>query len=91
MDEQFLLPKARMVDAIKKLPKDINQAIDRINALRNAIAHSLFPENRRQYRATRKVIYQGANVFTLDGFEKVEDDFELVIDYLWKRAFGPRR
>ena len=64
LDEAYLLNKMRMVHEIKTLPSDVRNALERINAVRNAIAHSFFPENRRQYRAQKMVMYQNANIFS---------------------------
>ncbi|HEY8651275.1 MAG TPA: CAP domain-containing protein [Chthoniobacterales bacterium] len=57
-------------------------------ALRNAIGHSFFPENRRQYAGHKKVMYQGENVYTRNGIQKFEEDFKVVNNYLLERAFG---
>src|SRR5262245_8944736 len=46
MDETFLLKKLAMVEEILAVPKEVSSAIKRINDTRNALAHSLFPENR---------------------------------------------
>ena len=46
-------------------------AVDRINAVRNDIAHSLFPQNRKGHMAKRKRLYQGDDIFTLAGHEEV--------------------
>jgi hypothetical protein len=62
--------------------------IERINALRNAIAHNFFPENRRQYAGHKKVMYQGENVYMTNGIQKFEEDFNVVNNYLLVRAFG---
>lgn len=86
MDETFLLKKLATVHAIKPVPKDVHGAITRINDVRNAVAHSLFPENRRRYRDDKKVMYQGAPLFTLKGIEKFEEDFDLAHRYLQKRV-----
>lgn len=88
LDEAYLLQKMRTVDAIQKLPSSIRDAIERINALRNAIAHSFFPENRRQYARTKKVTYGKSDIFTKEGLEKMHRDFHVVSDYLWSRGFG---
>ena len=55
MDETFLLKKLAAVEAITKVPRDVTNAIKRINDVRNAVAHSLFPENRRRYMVEKKV------------------------------------
>src|SRR5579872_2908287 len=58
MDETYVLKKLSMVEAIKKIPIDVSKSIKRINDVRNALAHSLFPQNRRRYMAQRKVLYE---------------------------------
>src|ERR1700730_14917436 len=60
------------------VPVPGERGIERINALRNAIGHSFFPENRRQYAGHKKVMYQGENVYTRNGIQKFEEDFKVV-------------
>lgn len=86
LDESYLLNKMRLVRAIKEMPSDVRSAIERINAVRNAIAHSFFPENRKQYRSEKKVMYQGEEIYTIAGMKKFYADFELARDYLWRRT-----
>ena len=50
-DEMFLGKKLSVVDAIKSVPIDVSKAIRRVNDVRNDIAHTFFPENRRRYIA----------------------------------------
>ena len=56
LDETFTITKLNMVKAIKPLPANVERIINRINALRNVVAHSFFPENRRKHMPTKKVI-----------------------------------
>jgi len=88
MDDTYLLNKMKIVRAIGEIPPKTRDIIERINALRNAIAHSFFPENRRQYAGHKKVMYQGENVYTRNGIQKFEEDFKVVNNYLLERAFG---
>jgi len=39
------MPKLRFVKSISGVPKGIAADIERLNSLRNAMAHSFFPEN----------------------------------------------
>ena len=48
LDELYLLKKQDFVHAIKPLPSDIRSKIMQINDVRNAMAHSFFPQNRRR-------------------------------------------
>jgi hypothetical protein len=87
VDETYLLNKMRLVRAINEIPAEVRNAIERINALRNAVAHSYLPENRRQYMAHKKVIYQDADVFTKGGIAKFLADATRAQDYLFTEAF----
>jgi hypothetical protein len=56
-----------VVHAIKPLPSDVRKAIQKINAVRNAFAHSFFPENRKEHRKNKKVLYGGTDIRTQQG------------------------
>jgi hypothetical protein len=66
MDETFLLKKLLLVEAINNVPTDVSNAIKRINDVRNALAHSFFPENRRRYMKDKKVLYSGKYLLSLE-------------------------
>jgi hypothetical protein len=88
MDETFLLKKLAMVEAIAAVPKLDSSAIKRLNDVRNALAHSLFPENRRRYMADKQVKYRGVNLFTPDGIAAFQEDYEVVRAHFSKHVFG---
>lgn len=90
LDDTYLFGKMRMVRAIGEIPAKIRECIDRINALRNAMAHSFFPENRREYFGKEGLMYRGSDIYTQDGVEKLAEDFREVRNYLWERAFGEK-
>lgn len=90
MEETSLLKKLSLVDAIRKVPKEVSSAISRINDVRNALAHTLFPEKRRRYFPHKKVMYDGADILSKNGVEKFDQDFRLVLGYLFRRAFGKK-
>jgi hypothetical protein len=86
LDDVYLLQKLRVAHAIAEIPAPIRNAIERVNALRNSIAHSFFPENRRQYISYKKVIYRDADIFTKLGVEKFSQDLTMIEEYLFERA-----
>jgi hypothetical protein len=88
MDETFLLKKLATVEAIIRVPKDVSSAIKQINDLRNAIAHSFFPENRRRYMADKKVLYRGWDIFSRQGVEKFQGDYETARAFLAPKVVG---
>jgi hypothetical protein len=87
LDNIYLLNKRQVVNDIEKLPKEINSLIGAISDIRNAIAHSFFPENRRQFNPHKKVNYKSLDLYTNDGAQRFVEDTHLVIRHLWKIAF----
>jgi hypothetical protein len=88
LDETYLLKKMALVNAIKEIPSPVKSAVTRINDVRNAVAHSFFPENRRQYKAYKKVMYRNANIFSNEGITKFAEDARLADDYFMREAYG---
>jgi len=91
LESLYLLNKTRLVDALRQVPKEPREIIDRLNSLRNAVSHSLFPAGRYQYRKHKKVLYRGLDVFSIDGFKAFKQDMAILDDYLFVRAIGPDR
>ena len=48
LEELSLMQKLRYVKSLRKIPKSVSADIDRLNSLRNGIAHAFFPENLRK-------------------------------------------
>ncbi len=91
LDEMVLLKKLSIVRAIGPVPNEVSRIIDRINAVRNGIAHSFFPENSKENRAAGKVLDAGADVRSLDGLRQFKDDADTAYRYLHDRLYGPGR
>jgi hypothetical protein len=81
----YLIKKMNVVHAIEPLPKKVKAQLGRINDLRNAFTHSLFPELRKEHHKTEKVHYKGKDIRTLDGLRTFIADAEDAFDFLWKR------
>ncbi len=86
IDEIYFLQKIRIAHAIAEIPANHRNSMEAINALRNAIVHSFFPENRRQYVKAKKVNYDGEDIYTKSGIEKLLNNVGPIIDYLKSRA-----
>ncbi|MES2294606.1 MAG: hypothetical protein V4527_14995 [Pseudomonadota bacterium] len=87
LDEMFLLKKASIIHSVKPLPAEVMSFVQRLNAIRNAFAHSFFPENRRENFKTKKVLYGGLDIRTSAGIEKLLDDFQAVWMLVVRRAY----
>jgi hypothetical protein len=90
LDETYLLKKMSIVNAIGRMPAEIRSSIHRVNTLRNAVAHAFFPENRKEYRKVRKLLYLKKNVFSSRGFKVYHEDSSKLIDYLQRRLARTR-
>jgi hypothetical protein len=91
LDEMYLLKKMQMIHAIKPLPKEIRETIYKVNAIRNAMAHSFFPENRKEYMKTAsagKILYAGKDIRSLDGLRRFQEDCLAAHGYLRKMVHG---
>ena len=70
LEELSLMPKFRYVKALRKIPKKIGRDIDRLNALRNGVAHAFFPENLKRSRA----VWGARSIFSLEGLGAFHSD-----------------
>lgn len=77
LEELSLLKKLQLVRAIAPVPNKIREDIERLNALRNGIAHAFFPENLKKSKPT----WKGKDIFSSDGVEQYQEDIRQVINY----------
>jgi hypothetical protein len=54
MERLFMLQKLALVRQIRKFDRTMARTLERLDALRNAMAHSFMPETRREYREKKK-------------------------------------
>jgi hypothetical protein len=87
LDEMYLLRKMQMVHAIRPLPKEVRRTIEKVNAIRNGMAHSFFPENRKEHHKIGKVLYDGKDIRTTEGLQKFKEDCGEAYYYIQRRAF----
>jgi hypothetical protein len=80
LEEMSLLPKLRYVKALRKIPKAIAGDIERLNALRNGVAHAFFPENLKRSRA----VWRDKSIFSLEGLRAFHAD-SLTIKLFFER------
>jgi hypothetical protein len=89
LDEMFLLKKLGVAHATKPVPNKVTKIINRVNAVRNGLAHSFFPENRKENRASGKVLYRQHDVRSSEGLAKFQNDAETAYRYLETYVYGP--
>jgi len=90
MEQLFLVQKLALVKEIRKFDRDMVEMLQRLNALRNAMAHSFVPEMKRDYRKTRKVTWKGQDIYTIQGIQQFDTDMRNLLDYLFQMAFGKK-
>jgi hypothetical protein len=88
MERLFMLQKLALVKQIRKFDRAMARTLERLDALRNAMAHSFMPETRREYREKKKVIWEGRDIYTTEGIEQFDADMRKLTDYLVEMAFG---
>jgi hypothetical protein len=77
IEELTLMAKLRFVKSVAKVPKAVAADIERLNALRNGLAHAFFPENLKR----AKPQWKGKKIFTVNGLRGFMDDISRVDNY----------
>jgi hypothetical protein len=88
LEGMSLLRKLALVKEYHDIPKPIEEIIVLTNMVRNAVAHSLFPMNKRDFKKTRKVTYKGKDIFTLEGLRRFNEDINKAVGCLSNLAYG---
>jgi len=87
LERLYVQQKLALVKDLRPpLKRETVRYIEKVNDLRNAVAHSFFPENLRGPRTT----YKSLDVFTLKGFQTLRDDRDDALGPLFERAYGIR-
>ncbi len=88
LDEIYLLKKLETVHALRLLPGEVRSIIQKANALRNSLAHSFFPENRKEHSKAGKVLYGKKDINTAEGLGAFQTDCSEAFNYLARRVYG---
>jgi len=80
LERLYLLQRLDLVKSIHDIPKPVAADLAALNDLRNGIAHSFFPQNRR-----RKPEWKGKSIFTDAGFERFLEDMGKLSDFFVER------
>jgi hypothetical protein len=85
LERLYLVQKLDLVKFAYKVPRPVSKDLYALNDLRNAIAHSFFPENRR-----RKPEWKNKDIFSLDGLVHFLNDMERAGDFFVQRIWHVR-
>jgi hypothetical protein len=77
LEELPLMAKLRFAKSISKMPKSVVADIERLNALRNGLAHAFFPENLKKSRLE----WKGKKIFTFEGLQVFIEDMAKLGEY----------
>lgn len=80
LERLYLVQKTEFVRARIRVPKKVYKDLLALNDLRNALAHSFFPENRRV-----KPVWKGADIFSRVGFDRFLDDMSEASEFFFER------
>ena len=86
LERIYLVQKADFARATTRMPKKVYKDLMALNELRNALAHSFFPENRRV-----KPSWKGANIFSRDGFDQFRNDMGRAAEFFLNRIVRANR
>ena len=86
LEKIYLVQKADFVRYRIRMPNKVYNDLLALNNLRNALAHSFFPENRRV-----KPRWKGADIFSLSGFEQFFNDMVETQHFFLNRIYRVNR
>ena len=86
LDRLTLLNKLALVRTRIRISKAFCERIETLNSLRNAVAHSFFPENRKT-----KPKWKGADILTINGYSEFFHDMHEVSQFFFKRLHRQER
>jgi hypothetical protein len=79
LEELYLMQKLRLARQIwPRMPKRVRKTVENLNSIRNAVAHTFFPES----SSKSKPIFHGKSVFTLEGINELQQDVQSMQDAL---------
>jgi len=86
LERLTLVNKIDLLSEFVHLPKPVRSFILELNRLRNALAHSFFPENRR----TERPIYKGGSIYKMDVLRSYKKAYDVASDFLVEKAWGTK-
>ena len=79
VEELSLMAKFRFAKSIAKMPKGVAGDVERLNGLRNGLAHAFFPENLKR----SKPEWKGKNIFSREGLKAFLEDMDKMASHFW--------
>jgi len=82
LEGRSLIQKFKIVKSVYEIPKSIGRDVERLNALRNVVAHKCFSGGPGDWSGEVKAVYKGRDIFTLEGIKMFREDMMRVVDFL---------
>ena len=86
LDRLTLLNKLAFVRTRIRISNAFCERIEKLNSLRNSVAHSFFPENRKT-----KPKWKGVDIFTINGYSEFFHDMHEVSQFFFRRLHRQER
>ncbi len=84
LERLTLVNKIDLLEEFLSLPHPVRSFILALNGLRNAFAHSFFPENRRR----EKPLYKKKSIYKIDVLREYKKDYDEAVGFLMEKAWG---
>jgi len=83
LERLTLVNKIDLLEEFLTLPHPVRSFILALNGLRNAFAHSFFPERRRE-----KPLYKKKSIYKIDVLREYKEDYDGAVGFLMEKAWG---
>ncbi len=81
LEGRSMIQKFKIVKSVYEIPKNIVRDVERLNAIRNVVAHKCFSGGPGDWRGEVEAMYKGKDIFTLEGIKMFREDMERVVDF----------
>ena len=88
LEGMALMRKLALVKECNDIVKPIEVIITLTNVIRNAVAHSFFPMNKKDFKRTGTVTYKGKDIYTLEGLRLFNHDTNRAVGFLSHLLYG---
>ena len=83
LEKMYISQKLDLIKNFIKLPRNFENCIRALNSIRNGMAHSFSPKNRKR----DKPLWKGEDIYKYHVFERYADEIKATCEFLVSKAF----
>lgn len=82
LEGRSLLQKFRIINGVYDIPANIKRDVERLNKVRNVVAHKCLSGVPGDWSGELKATYRGKDIFNLEAIKMLKEDTDNIVNYL---------